>query len=71
MVWYSLRATLDKTGRDLDFFLNGIQQFGKLYDMDGSDLIDLLEFQQIVNELDKSFDITTELKAVSKLICFQ
>lgn len=64
-MYYTFRAALDKNGRDVDFFLKGVRNLGRLYDLDASDTVDLLEFQHTLEALDKSFDIATKLKAVS------
>lgn len=64
--FWSFRASLDKNGRDVDYFLKGLKNLGKLYDHDASETMDdLMEFQRILNKLDQDFDAAAKLKAVS------
>lgn len=62
---FASRATLDKDGRNEEFFLKGIRRLANLYDFDEPDSFDFLGFQRILDQLDENFDVTSTLKAVS------
>lgn len=60
-----LRASLDKKGRDPEFFLNGIRQLGKLFDFDASEPYDYVGFGKILEKIDQQFNIDTQIREVS------
>lgn len=64
VVYFSLRASLDNKRHDAAFFLKGIQQFGKLFDFDATEPYDYAGFGQILEEIDKNFNISDKLRKV-------
>lgn len=61
----AFRASLDKNGRDVDYFLKGLRNLGKLYDYDEPETMDLIEFQNTLDRLDPGFDVASKLQTVS------
>lgn len=59
------RASLDKKGRDPEFFLKAIRQLGKLFDFDASEPYDYAGFGEIFEEVDQSFNISAKIREVS------
>lgn len=61
---FPLRASLDNKRHDAAFFLKGTKQFAKLFDFDATEPYDYAGFGQILEEIDKNFNISDELRKV-------
>lgn len=59
------RSSLDKKGRDPEFFLRAIRQLGKLFDFDASEPYDYAGFGGIFEEVDPSFNMSAKIREVS------